>query len=625
MRRHRYSRLRRVAQLVVLAVGVTNVSAQSLQATPAFKSSTAQSLSPVLSPAYAGMGIEPTNLFSFTGTDTVNLMTYNLLMNLANYTGVPPHLRIGGNSGDNILYSSETQYAGFQIYDNPSPSGSGSPATDAYIIGSGYFAALEMLPTGTPITYGLNMAYSGSDYLTQIVNQANAPLQLLKNVSVVGFEVGNEPDLYVQTGYRNKGWSVDDFGTEWANRVVSIYQNVLQPKGMTSAFFEPPATATTATNNGKPYRISNLVKTGVATDNGIYVAGWNQHDYYYYVNVSTYKLTLNHLMDLSNTVQQFTEWAGQAEQAEVTGKPYYLREMGAVGPTGLQGITDVFGNTLWTFNFFLYAATLQISSVQMHMTANSWSSPWIPVPFADQQVRVRSSYYAWAAVDQIIGQKCTTRVASMPLSNVPSAYENHVVGYTAYDNDNLRAIIMINTQITSSSQDASSMDFELTVPDLAGQTLFLSTLTADSTDATTGTTWNGISYEQKPNGAPSTVDSSSHTVKVGSDGTVTIPVRDSQAVVAVPGFQLGSEKDVDTSACASLTGLPEGGENVASGTASGQTSTAAVFGGASDSAPTFKATGGFAPGAANNVVIPTATALLFPCLAFALSRLFALA
>jgi len=586
---------------------------QSVNANIASNSTSAGTLSPILSPSYAGMGIEPTNLIAFTGSNTANQLTINLLNNLANYTGVPPHLRIGGNSGDNMLYNGDSQYSGYQVYTNPSPSGQGpsGQATDQYIIGSGYFAALDMLPQGTPITYGLNMAYSGSDYLQQIVNQANAALNGLKNVTVVGFEIGNEPDLYVQNNYRSSGWTVNNYGSEWASRVETIYATLLQPKNIATNFFEPACTATTATSQGRPYRISNLVTTDVATNNGVYVAGWNQHDYYYYVDVSTYTLTLDLLMDLSQTTHQFTEWSGQAEQAQVTGKPYYLREMGSVGPEGLKGITNVFGNTLWTFNFFLYAATQQISSVQMHMTQTSYAAPWHPVSTSDgQQASVRTTYYAWAAIDQIIGPSCQTTISPVQLTNTPSSYNNRLTAYASYQGTELATISMINTMTAYTGSSMGSMNFILNIPSLAGQTLHLSTLTASGADATTNTTWNGISYEQSGDGTPTQVDSTDHTVTVGSDGTVTIPVRDSQAVVAAVGAQLGSNRNVDTAACQALSSQPEGGENNSQGTT------------ASVAAPTFKATGGFSSAAPLSMQFPSIVALVAPAILFGFLHFF---
>lgn len=46
--------------------------------------------SSIISPSFAGLGIEASNLFSFTGSDRTNQMSVNLLATLANYTGVAP-------------------------------------------------------------------------------------------------------------------------------------------------------------------------------------------------------------------------------------------------------------------------------------------------------------------------------------------------------------------------------------------------------------------------------------------------------------------------------------------------------------------------------------------------------
>ena len=60
--------------------------------------------SKIISPSFAGFGIESSNLYSFTGGSSENQLTKNLLANLANYTGTPPHLRIGGNTQDYFIY-----------------------------------------------------------------------------------------------------------------------------------------------------------------------------------------------------------------------------------------------------------------------------------------------------------------------------------------------------------------------------------------------------------------------------------------------------------------------------------------------------------------------------------------
>ncbi|PWY98406.1 hypothetical protein BCV70DRAFT_151584, partial [Testicularia cyperi] len=555
-------------------------SSADVSLSPATSSSGAGTLSPIISPSYTGFGMEPSNVLAYTGTTSVNRLTYNLMQNLANYTGTPPHLRIGGNAGDNMLYSDSV--TSYYLQENPSASGVGNNvASDFYLFGPNYFKAIGQLPSGTPITYGLNLAYTGSDAVQRMVEQAEAAFANIgDNVNIVSLEIGNEPDLYTDLGYRTSTWTATDYGNEFAVRAAAIYNQVLKPRNYTSDFFEPATTATTATKSGQAFRISNLISTGVASENGIYVAGWNQHDYYYYVNVSSYTLTLSTLLDLSTTVNQFREWSGQAQQALVTGKPYYLREMGSVGPNGIAGISDTFGNALWTLNFFFFAATVQVSAVQMHMTQYSEGSPWQPITMNGEPPHVRPSYYAWAAFNQVIGASCNSRIGSVSLSNVPSAYQNRLGAYSVYRGNDLTSIVMINTNLYyARSGSPSYQNFVMSVPALAGRTMYLSVMTAAGVDSLANATWNGISYETSGNGSPRVVNSTTWTMTVGSDGSLVVPVRDSQVVVAST-FRLGSET-VNVGNCqAYAASTTEGG-----GTSGGATT--------ASSAPTFKATSGF--------------------------------
>ena len=546
---------------------------------PATSSSSGQSgLSKTLSPSYIGMGIEPSNLGAYTGTSSPNPLSMQLLTNLADYTGIPPHIRVGGNTQDTAIYQSS--YNGYGMGPNPSASG---PA-DQSVFGPKFFQSINNLPKNTPVSLGIGMTYQGSDAVDMVVNIAREAVQSLTNVNLVGLEVGNEPDLYIQNQFRQSGWSIYDYGGEWIERVQAIYQQVLQPANIGTAFFEAACTATTAANPS--YRIEELVKTGLASENGIYLAGWNQHDYYYYVGVSNYQLTLDILLDLSATSNQFNEWANQADSAAVTGKPYYIREMGSVGPAGLEGISNTFANALWTLNFFLYAATVGADSVQMHMLQSSYGAPWQPITDSDNEdTFVRPSYYGFAAMNQIIGAKCATTVAPISLSNAPGDYNGRLGAYAVYDDGKLQSLVLLNTKTAYSSQGSgiASQNFVIKLPDLAGQQFYVSTMTAAGADATANATWNGMSYEQTGNGSPTTVDDSSNSVQVGSDGTLTISVRDSQAVVANLGSKLGTQNNVvDQAACARLASTTSEG---------GATSTTTTGKGA---APTFKSTSGFA-------------------------------
>jgi hypothetical protein len=215
--------------------------------------------------------------------------------------------------------------------------------------------------------------------------------------------------------------------------------------------------------------------------------------------------------------------------------------MSSVGPIGMPGVSDVFGASLWTLNFFLYAASIGISSVQMHMTDNSNASAWQPIPMYGHDTSfVRPQYYAHAAVAQIVGNgNGTTQISSLKTSNVGAAYDGRIRAYTAYANDKLQSVTLINAKLATSSSDKGSFTFNLNLGSAnANKDVYISYLTADGGDSQTGVTWNGMTYNDVT-GQSSIVDNTVTMTTTDGSGKVAIPVRDSQAVVANIGFQLG--------------------------------------------------------------------------------------
>lgn len=530
----------------------TGQNAQVVALAPAAQPTSGSSA--IVSPSYAGFGIEPSNLFSFTGDATVNQLTINLLNNLANYTGTPPHLRIGGNTGDNMIYeSSQDQW---EAYLNPKPVGVGGwYPTDYYIIGPRYFEAINRFPSNTPITFGLNMAYRQADYLDRIIAEADAAYTMLTDVNLVSFEVGNEPDLWAEAGYRANGWDGQMYTNQWLTRANAVWENILKPNGERSNFFEPGCTASTIRTS---FTVDSLIDDGVTQDavgsSGPLVQSFNQHDYYYYIGVTEYALTIPIFMDLTTTETQFSWWTSETADSINAGYPFVLREMGVVGPIGMDGITNVFCAALWHLNFFLYSSTLNISSVQMHMTDNSNASAWQPIDHYGNEPFVRPNYYAWAAFDQTIGPTCQATVSRYDgLASPSPEYEGYFRAYSVYQNSVLASIVMINSKVANASEThKDSLTFDLTLPtEFAGQTLYLSYLTADGADSKHGTTWDGVSYETSGDGTPTVADDTIHSTTVGADGSVSVTVRDTQALVANIGSRIGT-RTLNRAACASL-------------------------------------------------------------------------
>jgi hypothetical protein len=128
-------------------------------------------------------------------------------------------------------------------------------------------------------------------------------------------------------------------------------------------------------------------------------------------------------MDMDQTDTQFAYWAKQVNIAIKTGLPYVLREMSSIGPIGMPGVSDTFGASLWTLNFFLYAASLGISSVQMHMTDNSNASAWSPIPIYGHDTSfVRPQYYSSVTATELRKSPLLRLATSTQTTRAASAF-----------------------------------------------------------------------------------------------------------------------------------------------------------------------------------------------------------
>ncbi|CAN8099818.1 unnamed protein product [Discula destructiva] len=502
--------------------------------------------------SFAGFGIEPSNLFSFTGGADTNSLSINLLDNLGKYTGKPPHIRLGGNTEDYMIY--DASHSQYQVTTNPDPTGNGSLAWDLQIIGPTFFEAANRFPTDTPITWGLNLAYNDDDYIDRIVTMAQQVIDRCTNLDIVSFEIGNEPDLYYASSkFRDETWTGAVYTQQWLERAAAIYEQVLQPKGIVPAFFEAGATSHTS---GTTFAISQLVSDGItqAVNGSSYVTTWTQHDYTYFYGVATYDLTLDALSNFETIENQFLAQAeDQLTQSNATSYGYALREMGWVGPAGAENVTDTFGGALYTLNFLLYGAANNLTGVNFHMTEKSFTAAWQPITVDGVAPHPRPLYYGHAAFNQIIGPTCTAQVSEYILSSVPSGYDGYLSAYTIFQAGTLSSIAILNSKQANSTQsDIANLTVSLTLPtSMAGKTVHLAYLTNDGLDSKFNTTWNGISYEQSGDGTPTTVSDTDNTATVGNDGSLNIAVRDSQAVVAQIGSQVGS-LTADETACSAV-------------------------------------------------------------------------
>ena len=458
---------------------------------------------------FAGFGIEFSNIFSFTGTpSSPNTFSQNLLQNLANLAGPIP-VRVGGNTQDYSLYR-PGQASGFSRNPNANGTGAGPGLlSDSNVYGDGLFDAVNLL-TNTEITFGLNLAYEGADYLDQITSAASAAVTQLDNL--ISFEIGNEPDLYASTSQFRTTFAGTDYVTAFGSRAQAIQSQVLVPNNRSTSFFDGGTTASTI---GTSFQILLLGQDGINKTGA--VKYYNQHDYFYYIGVTGFPLTRTYLLNHQNIVSQFASWKTQIQQSNAQNTSYVLGEMAAVGPQGLANVTDVFASAIWGADFFLYAASINCSRVLMHMTDIGLQSAWQPITIGGVAPQVRPLYYAHVVMCQLFGTSKANVMELVTPDPQTSAY--------AIYHEKLTALVFINLKEFNSSGTPGYQTFTAMTNSSEATVL---RLTSPGADARTNITWAGFNF-QTADGRPVASYNDSQTVVL--NGSVSVNVRDTELAV----------------------------------------------------------------------------------------------
>jgi hypothetical protein len=199
------------------------------------------------------------------------------------------------------------------------------------------------------------------------------------------------------------------------------------------------------------------------------------------------------------------------------------------------------------------------------MTDNSNASAWQPTEYYGNQPHVRPNYYAFVAFDQAIGPTCQAQVGEYTFGEYPGSYGGRIAAYSIYQDGTLATIVLINSNPANVSEtNKPTLTFELSLPtQFAGKDLYLAYLTNDGADAKTGTTFDGVSYEQNDDGTPTRVNNTVAKVTIGDDGSVGVPIRDTQAVVANIGSPVG-QRAANKTACSALASTSPDAEPVSS-------------------------------------------------------------
>lgn len=230
------------------------------------------------------------------------------------------------------------------------------------------------MPKGTKYSHGFKLGANSSAARTATFASAAYACKAIGS-DLAHWEYGNEPDLFVSSGYRPHNYTEAEYVDEWLNGTTAISSAVKAacPSLANTKFMAPSFVGVGPANDFFTLDPVLAWKNGLDQNDNIGLI--SSHNY---MGVSTSPgITLqgtlmNHTNVVAKAGDQLREWAaikalGNGLDPNV---PYILGEHNSLARQGRPGLSNSFGAALWGVDWNVYLASQNISRSHMHQGTN---------------------------------------------------------------------------------------------------------------------------------------------------------------------------------------------------------------------------------------------------------------
>ncbi|KAH7326988.1 glycoside hydrolase family 79 protein [Rhexocercosporidium sp. MPI-PUGE-AT-0058] len=504
----------------------------------AVPSSPPPNASPPILEAFVSYSIEFAFFPDFAGNSaSPNTFSNNLLNNLGNLTGTKPYIRVGGNTQDYALYNASLKAAVNGTYNNAR---SPDYPTTIYI-GPSFFDSYNTFPD-TKYVHGFNLGLGGKNSAGWQTLLDTVPLacKSLGGDKLLWWEYGNEPDLFstsAQGPVRPTTWHESEYVAQWLNGTRAIKDQLEKycPELLGGGKYGYLAPSFAGTNN----RLKPVLtwQDGLNKDGDVKI--FSSHNYIggaTQPGVTLQGTLMNHAKTALSVASQVNVLKNLSLPSSI---PFILGETNSLYNQGKPGLSNSFGAALWGLDFNLYCAAVGIRRVHMHMGTDYRYAAWQPIATKKTSIGTKPPYYGQVVAAAVIGElgRGEVKILNLPLQGELEA------AYAAFVDGRLEKIAVLNMKSynytvngTSSVQNPEkrgAKTYSFQVPSYYDGTVGVRRLLANGSDAITGVTWDGWSYNwELKKGVPVRLGNVTVGESVQSrKGLVSIEVLDSSAAV----------------------------------------------------------------------------------------------
>jgi hypothetical protein len=350
----------------------------------------------------------------------------NLMANLVERAGWV-QIRIGGNTQENAELVASLPNGTMLAKDNNNTSGPTSTPPLAFTPDLLYLMANISKLTNTHWYLGIPF-FNTTPFALEIVESGQGIL----GEYLLGFQAGNEPDLYAAHNHRPQTYSQFDYFGEIGTLVQQIANDSLIPQKnnllivpSVQATWTPESVWDTGIVSSYSSSIYGLAVERYPNDNCAAVfpgAGFTpQNPQDIFINY----LQHNYSTDLVAYYVNSTQFAAQ------NGKPFIMFETNTASCSGFPGISDSFGAALWALDWALTMAYSNFTAALFHVGGqNSYYNPFTPPPTNQSTFRqwtVGPVFYSALVMAEAMGPHNASQIVDLTSNiNTPiyAIYEN---------------------------------------------------------------------------------------------------------------------------------------------------------------------------------------------------------
>ncbi|KAJ5623969.1 hypothetical protein N7510_000278 [Penicillium lagena] len=363
----------------------------------------------VLAPVdFLGFGFETAFMNNFA-----NDFSYNMLNSVATRLNTPLTIRIGGTSGDRVLFDPSQGETTVCIAGN-CPTGSSA----TYILGPTYFDGFKGFQ-------GFNITFQAP--LGPFLNISNTLIyatQAYWNIGearLAAVAIGNEPDFYP------KQYGISYTLDQYVNDVKTVMNYISQTLGFYTTGNHMYEVLDLSAGSPSSYLI-DAFQDGLNSFQNVKFAA--QHWYQLPIYCTTLDQQQFYLMNHTITASLFASCNSQIDylNAYEPDVEFVLSETGS-GEWSPIEIEAGFGAALWSIDFRLYSLTQGVGRVDATQRPAALHSYWVPdnsAGDANPGPQVRAPWYALPFIADFLGQN-PGKVAEVDLGS------DTLTAYAIYD------------------------------------------------------------------------------------------------------------------------------------------------------------------------------------------------